>query len=144
MTPEQAEFLRAHGQAILATGRRDGSPQVSTIIYSFDGEFVTISVTTDRAKWVNATRQPHIAMVVNEGRRQLVLYGTAEGVGADHPERIALWRRHRELQDQLPDDLWGSTRPGPPPEDDAEYHRQLDDTKRVLLRIRPDRVFMNQ
>ena len=48
MTPEQAAFLRSHRLAVLATGRRDGSPQVSTMAY--DGDHVVMSVTTDRAK----------------------------------------------------------------------------------------------
>jgi hypothetical protein len=37
-TDAQLEFLRAHRQAVLATGRRDGSPQVSTVVYAVDGE----------------------------------------------------------------------------------------------------------
>ena len=140
MTPEQDEFLRSHALCVLATGRKDGSPQVSTVIYAYDGEYVTISVTSDRSKWRNVLRQPKVGLVVNEGRRQLVLYGTAETIGPDHPDRIALWRHHRALQAEAPADLWGGTRPPPPPDDDEEYARVLDETKRVLLRITPTQV----
>ncbi len=131
MTPEQAEFLRSHKLAVLATGRRDGSPQVSTMAYAFYGDQVVMSVTTDRAKWPNVGRQPRVGMVVNEGRQQLVLYGTAERV-ADDPERLQLTKQVREALGRLAD------------EDDATIAAQLDRDKRVILRITPDTVFMNE
>lgn len=143
LTPEQDAYLRAHQLCVFATSRRDGSPQLSTVIYSYDGTYVTLSVTTERAKWANALRQPKVALLVPDGRRQLVVYGNAEPVGPDHPERIAIWRHHRALQDAYPAELWGGTRPPAPPTDDAAYARQLDETHRVLLRISPDRVLMN-
>ena len=61
MTPEQDAYLREHRLGVLATGRRDGSPQLSTIMYHYDGDDIAISVTSDRAKWLNALRQPHAA-----------------------------------------------------------------------------------
>ena len=129
MTPEQAEFLATHHQAVLATGRRDGSPQVSTMGYHFDGEHVFMSVTTTRAKWHNVGRQPKVAMVVNEGRRQLVLYGTAERVATD-PERL---QRTREVRK-----AFGMEVPA-----DAELAAQLDADQRVILKITPTSVLMN-
>lgn len=143
MTPEQAEYLRNHAQCVLATGRKDGSPQVSTVNYSFDGEHILISVTSDRAKWYNAVRQPKVAMVVNDGRRQLVLYGTAEGIKPEHPDRIKLWRKHRALQAAMPPEVYDGRSRTPAPDDDAEYGRQLDELKRVLLRVTPETVFLN-
>src|SRR5262245_1222148 len=83
MTPEQEQFLRDHRLAVLATGRRDGSPQISTMGYWYDGTHIFMSLTTDRAKWHNVGRQPRVAMTVNEGPRQLVLYGTAERISED-------------------------------------------------------------
>jgi hypothetical protein len=35
-TAAQLAFLRAHRQAVLATGRSDGSPQVSTFLIELD------------------------------------------------------------------------------------------------------------
>ncbi len=127
MTPEQEQFLRDHLHAVLATGRRDGSPQISTMAYIFDGAHVYMSVTTDRAKWHNVGRQPKVAMVVNEGQRQLVLYGTATRV-SDDPERVRATRKLR-LANGMESD-----------EDDAALAGQLDSDKRVILKITPDKV----
>jgi len=143
MTPEQAEFLKNHAQCVLATGRKDGSPQVSTVNYSFDGEQILISVTSDRAKWHNALRQPKVALLINEGTRQLVVYGTAEGIKPDHPDRIKLWRKHRAIQAAMPPEVYDGRSRTPAPDDDAEYARQLDSLKRVLLRVRPETVLTN-
>jgi hypothetical protein len=69
ITPEQDAYLREHSMAVLATGRRDGSPQLSTIGYDFDGTDIAISVTSDRAKWLNAVRQPRVSMLMLDGRK---------------------------------------------------------------------------
>ena len=115
---------------MLATGRKDGSPQVSTIYYDYDGTDIVISVTTDRAKWVNTGRRPRVAMVVLDGHKQLILYGTVEGV-ADDPDRVELTKRLRASMGREADG------------DDAALSAQLDAAKRVILRITPDKVLMN-
>lgn len=130
ITPEQDSYLREHQMAVLATGRKDGSPQISTVNYHFDGADIAISVTSDRAKWVNTVRQPRVAMVVLDGHKQLILYGTVEGV-ADDPDRVELTKRLRASMGREPDG------------DDAALSAQLDEAKRVILRITPDKVLMN-
>ncbi len=130
MTVEQETYLREHHLGVLATGRKDGSPQASLIMYDYDGADVAISVTSDRAKYVNALRQPRVSMVVLDGRKQLILYGTAEGVDAD-PDRLELTKRIRAAMGR------------PAEEDDATLSSQLDEAKRVILRITPGTVFMN-
>ena len=130
LTPGQDAYLREHQLAVLATGRRDGSPQLSTIMYDYDGNDVAISVTSDSAKWVNALRQPRVALLVNDGLQQLILYGAAEGVSAG-PERLELTKRIRRR-------AMGRE----PSEDDATLAAQLDETKRVILRVTPDKVLM--
>ncbi len=130
LTPDQESYLREHRLAVLATGRRDGSPQVSTIMYDYDGADVVISVTSDRAKWVNAMRQPRVSMLVLDGRRQLILYGAAEGLSAD-PDRLEATKRLRRAM--------GRDFP-----DDATFSGELDEAKRVILRITPDKVLMNE
>ena len=37
------EFLKAHSLGVLATGKRDGSPQQSILAYRFDGSEITIN-----------------------------------------------------------------------------------------------------
>jgi len=130
MTEAQERFLRQHRLAVLATGRRDGSPQVSTIYYDYDGADIVISVTSDRWKWKNAIRQPKVALLVNEGRQQLILYGTAEGI-SDDPERLELTKRLRR-------------RAGTEFPDDATFAAELDGAHRTILRITPQRVAFNE
>jgi len=132
LTDEQRQYLDSHQLAVLATGRRDGSPQVSTVNYRFDGSHLYISVTSDRAKWTNTRRQPKVALLIPDGRKQLIIYGTVEGIpgGPLRDERIA-WIRA------------GMGNPLPPDADMAAFSRQLDEAKRVVLKVTPDRVFGN-
>ena len=130
MTPQQEQFLREHHQAVLGTGRRDGSPQLSTMGYLYDGACVYMSVTTERAKWHNVGRQPRVAMLVNEGRRQLVLYGRAERIHED-PQRLTLTRMLFGAVGQKMD------------QPDADLARELDAAKRVILKITPQEVMGN-
>ena len=129
MTEEQDAYLREHRLAVLATGRKDGSPQVSTIMYHYDGTDVVISAKSYTAKWINSLRQKRVAMVVYDGRKQLVLYGTSEGFAED-PERMDLSKRlFAAMGRDLPDD--------------AALKARLDEEKRTVLRITPDQVMMN-
>ncbi len=129
MTPEQDKFLREHDLCVLATGRKDGSPQVSTVYYHFDGTDIVISATTDRWKYINAMRQPRVAVLVNDGRRQCIVYGRAVGV-EDDPERLQLTRRVREHR--------GAVVP-----DDATLAAELTRDKRAMIRITPEVVRSN-
>ena len=130
MTAEQAEYLRSHRLAVLATGRSDGSPQVSTIMYAFDGETIVISAKSYTAKWKNTLRQPKVALLVNDGRQQLVIYGTAEGI-ADDPERVT---EHKRLLAAM----------GREPGSDDELSTRLDSENRTIIRITPTKVMSNE
>ena len=102
---------------------------MSTIYYDYDATDIVVSVTTDRAKWVNTQRQPRIGMVINDGRKQMVLYGTVEGV-RDDPARLDANKRIRNNRNaDYPDD--------------ATFVEQLDEAHRVILRITPDTVRMS-
>ena len=129
LTEEQRKFLGDHKQCVLATGRRDGSPQVSTVAYDFDGNDIVISAKSYTAKWKNALRQPKVALVVHDGRKQLIVYGTATGIDAD-PDRA-----------ELSADVWAvmlGERPDP-----SEIVESLDEQQRTVLRITPDKVSYN-
>ena len=132
LTAEQAEYLKSHLQAILGTGRRDGSPQLSTINYLYDGSHVYISVTSERAKWRNARRQPRVALLVPDGHKQLVIYGTVEGIPGGKPRNDAI----RAIRERMGNPL-------PPEMTDEDFGRRLDELKRVVLKITPERAFLN-
>lgn len=130
LTADQDQYLRDHSMGVLGTGRRDGSPQLSLIIYDYDGSDLVISVTTDRAKWQNAMRQPKVALLVPDGRKQLIVYGTVEGV----TETAARNEGTKRIR----------ARAGRPVEvSDEELTADLDAANRVILKLTPDRGFMN-
>ena len=130
LTADQDQYLRDHSLGILGTGRRDGSPQLSLIVYDYDGADLVISVTTDRAKWRNAMRQPNVALLVPVGRKQLIVYGAVEGV-TDTEARNAGTKRIRARTGREVTVI------------DEELTAELDAANRVILKLTPDRGFMN-
>ncbi|MBA3906585.1 MAG: TIGR03618 family F420-dependent PPOX class oxidoreductase [Pseudonocardiales bacterium] len=64
MDPTLVTWLRPRHQAVLATTRRDGTPQTSNIVFGFDGTRAAISVTTSRAKTANMSRNPGVVLHV--------------------------------------------------------------------------------
>jgi PPOX class probable F420-dependent enzyme len=60
------DFVRDHRQAVLATHKRDGRPQLSNVIYAVDDEgVVRVSITADRAKAANLARDPRASLHVS-------------------------------------------------------------------------------
>ena len=131
LSAEQEAFLRSHQLAAFATGRKDGSPQLSHIVYDWDGNHIFISVKSFTAKWHNALRQPSVSLLVHDGRKQLVIYGRAEGVDED-PERIELTARVLRKISGNPDI-----------EVDDAFVNGMNAQKRTILRVTPERAFMN-
>lgn len=132
LTDEQRQYLESHQLAVLGTGKRDGSPQLSMINYRFDGAHIFISVTSDRAKWTNTRRQPKVALLVPDGRRQLVIYGAVEGITGGPARDAAIAAIRANMGNPLPPDA-----------DMAAFSKQLDDAKRVVLKITPEQVLGN-
>jgi len=131
LTAEQDEFLRTNHIAALATGRKDGSPQLGHIAYDYDGKDIAISIKSHTAKWHNAIRQPRVALLVHEGRKQLVIYGRAQAV-ADDPERIELTARVFRRLTGNPD--FAVT---------DEFVAGMNQQERTILRITPEKASMN-
>jgi nitroimidazol reductase NimA-like FMN-containing flavoprotein (pyridoxamine 5'-phosphate oxidase superfamily) len=71
------QYLKDHRLGVLATGRRDGTPQQSILSYSFDGKDVVISTGSDTAKVKNIRRRPGVALAVTDRPRCVVVYGNA-------------------------------------------------------------------
>jgi len=126
----QSAFLKEHVLAVLATGRKDGSPQVSTVMYDYDGTDIVISIKSYTAKWKNVLHQPKVGIVVNDGRKQLIVYGKAQAI-EDDPLRGELTRR---LFSRIS---------GAPAEPLEKLKAGLDQQQRTVLRIVPEQAFMN-
>jgi PPOX class probable F420-dependent enzyme len=119
------EYLTGHQWAVLATGRKDGSPQSSMIAYVWDGEHVLMTFRQHSAKRHNIARQPRVALLVPDGRRALTIYGTAELLEAD-PERVDAYAA-----------ILAGFGVSPVPDDIAT---QMDEEGRVAARIRPEQL----
>ena len=130
MTQEQHEYLGNHQWAVLATGRKDGSPQISQIAYHWNGEDFAVSIKSYTAKWKNALRQPRVAMLIHDDRRQLVVYGTAECIDKDPVRAELTVRVYKAFFDnpdfKVTDDLINT----------------LDEHRRTVFRIKPDKILI--
>lgn len=129
---EQEAYLKDHKWAVLATGRQDGSPQISQIGYHWDGTDIVISIKSFTAKWKNALRQPKIALLVHDDRKQLIIYGRAECIERD-PQRADLTARVFRVLSGKPDFAI-----------DDNFLKMLDEQQRTILRVTPDKAFMNE
>jgi len=130
-TDEQRRFLAAHVWGVLATGRRDGSPQQSLVGYVLDDAGRILVLTQARAaKWRNALRQPRVSFAVSDGRVHVVVYGVAEAIDTE-PERA-------ELSADVLAAVRGTDRPDP-----ASIVAWLDADERRILRITPRKVLMH-
>lgn len=123
------KWLREHALCTLASGRRDGSPQLSLVSYFYDGKQILISTASDRAKWLNSQRQPRVSLLVQDGRQYVVVYGRAEHV-RDDPERLALTKLVPGYQRRL--DRHNG--------DEQAVVAELNGEKRAILRVLPDKV----
>jgi hypothetical protein len=127
-TEEQRQFLNDHKWAVLATGRKSGSPQQAMVGYALDADGrILISAPMTTAKWKNASRLNQVSITVPDGRVHLVIYGEAELLVSD-PERA-------ELSADILAVVKGPDRPDP-----SEIVGWLDQERRGVLRITPEKV----
>jgi PPOX class probable F420-dependent enzyme len=93
------DLLKEETQALLylATSMPDGSPQLSPVWFSIDGEHVLINTNEGRAKDRNMKARPQVAMVIQDpgnqdrylGMRGEVIGYTREGAD-EHINRLSL------------------------------------------------------
>jgi len=124
-TPEQEQIIREEKLAILATLRRDGSPQLTPINYVYqDGRFL-MSTPRDRAKYHNVRRNAHVSLCIlrSEGRPYVSVFGQARIEEQDIVEGTgAIFKRIMDNR--------------PLPENFAEL---LAQQRRVLIIVTPER-----
>jgi PPOX class probable F420-dependent enzyme len=124
--PEALEFVRRHHNAVLATTRADGSPQLSPVTVGVDeAGHVIISTRETAAKTRNLRRDPRAFLCVITQRfygEWVQLSGTAEIVSL--PEAMeGLVGYYRGISGEHPD--WD------------EYREAMRSEQRVLVRITP-------
>ncbi|RJQ71580.1 PPOX class F420-dependent oxidoreductase [Pseudonocardiaceae bacterium YIM PH 21723] len=130
---DTAELLAARTHGVLVTLKRDGRPQLSNVVYHFDGDRILVSVTDDRAKTRNLRRDPRVSFhvtsedywtyVVVEGDAEL-----SEVAGDPHDSTVdELVELYRSIQGEHSD--W------------SDFRRAMVAERRVVLRIPVERTY---
>jgi PPOX class probable F420-dependent enzyme len=130
VTPDEARaFVRDNHQAVLATFRRDGRPQLSPVAAGIDDEGrVEISSRETAMKVKNLRHDPRISLCLL-GPHWYAQWGQVEGTAeiVDQPEALDLLvGYYRRISGEHPD--WD------------EYRQAMIDEKRVLVRFAIDRA----
>jgi PPOX class probable F420-dependent enzyme len=128
-TDDARAFVREQHNAILATRRRDGSPQMSPVTCSVDDEgLIAISTRETAIKVKNVRRDPHVSLcVIADGfyGKWVQIDGTAEIVSL--PDAMeGLVDYYRSLRGEHPD--WD------------EYRAAMEQDRRLLLRVTIERA----
>ena len=131
--PEQrARALAAARNAILATNRRDGTPQLTPNWFHWDGAVFRISTLAWTAKVRNIRRDPRVALCIDfpagpdeGGGDYMVAYGRAELVEGERvrDETLPLLRKYLPEEEVLP---W--------------WERINRDGDRVVVVVHPERI----
>ncbi|MFI5779289.1 PPOX class F420-dependent oxidoreductase [Nocardia sp. NPDC051570] len=127
-------LARTHSRSVLTTIRRNGRPQLSNVTHwvGEDG-VIRISITADRAKYVNLRREPWAALHIT--REDFWAYAVIEGevelspvaASPGDPTVEELIAYYRALSGEHPD--WD------------DYRRAMVDDHRVMARITPTRAY---
>jgi PPOX class probable F420-dependent enzyme len=127
-------FARDHRQAILTTIRSNGRPQQSNVLYVVFGDgLIRISITTDRAKYRNLTREPWAALHIS--RQDFFAYVVIEG-------NVELSPVASRPDDATVDELVEYYRIGSGEHEDWDAFRQsMVDDHRVMVRLTPVRAY---
>lgn len=123
----QAEFLRTMPNAVLATNRRTGAPQLTPNWYLWTGDAFHISTVANTAKVRNVLRDPSVSLCIHDplSGDYVAVYGRAvvlEGMAAREPT-LELIRTYRSEPEVLP-----------------HWERINRNHDRVIIAIDPERV----
>ncbi|MFF0149341.1 PPOX class probable F420-dependent enzyme [Amycolatopsis sulphurea] len=129
------DLIGAGRRGVLATLKRDGRPQLSTVSHHFDPESrrLRVSITDSRAKTKNMRRDPRVSYHVSspDGWSYAVAEGTAVltpvAAAPDDPTVDTLVELYRALAGEHPD--W------------AEYRQAMVADGRLVLTVEIDRVY---
>ncbi|MGW4482385.1 PPOX class F420-dependent oxidoreductase [Amycolatopsis sp. NPDC004368] len=129
------DLIGSRPTGVLATLKRDGRPQLSTVSHHFDaaGRKILVSITETRAKTKNMRRDPRVSYHV--GSENGWSYAVAEGeavltpvaAAPDDATVDALVELYRKIAGEHPD--W------------AEYRAAMVADQRLVLTINVDRVY---
>jgi PPOX class probable F420-dependent enzyme len=132
--PEAVDFARTTRQSLLTTIRGDGRPQLSNVFHHvFDDGIIRISITANRAKYRNLSREPWAALHVT--RDDFFAYVVLEG-------EVELSPVAAQPDDPTVDELVTHYRAVVGEHEDWDAFRKAMVTeRRSLARFRPNRAY---
>jgi len=128
ITPEIEKLLKGKNFASIATLMKDGSPQVSITWIDYDGTYILVNTAEGRLKTNNAWRDSRVAIAVSEEGNpynSVSIRGKVSEYDYDEAD---------EHIDKLAKQYFGLDK----------YPRQSPDEKRIILKIKPEKVFHMQ
>jgi PPOX class probable F420-dependent enzyme len=128
------DFARRTQQSVLATIRSNGRPQLSNVLHHvFEDGIIRISITADRAKYHNLSREPWAALHVT--REDFFAYVVLEG----HVDLAPIATRP---DDATVDELVAHYRSLMGEHEDWDaYRTAMVAERRSVVRFRPDRAY---
>ena len=120
-------FLAGKRNAILATIKKDGSPQLTPVYYRWDGEKFWVSITKDRAKYKNILHDPRVSLCIDDGET----FTTVIASGKARLTEENLWADTQKIVERYRG-----------PEQVATYVKSMQEKKEphVLVVLKPEKV----
>jgi len=78
LSEKARSFLLERRFAVLGTINQDGSPQLTTMWFLLDGDFIMMNTKAGRTKERNMRRDPRISVCVPDGYSYVTINGTVE------------------------------------------------------------------
>ncbi|TRV76459.1 TIGR03618 family F420-dependent PPOX class oxidoreductase [Streptomyces sp. 130] len=129
-----SELLGTQQFGTLATVKRSGHPHLTTMLYSWDAEarVARFSTTAERVKVSHLRRDPHAALHVRGD--DVWSFAVAEGTAEVSEVTTA-------PGDAVGRELLGMIPPAARPEDEDVFLEQLVAERRVVIRLKVDRLY---
>ena len=128
------DFARTQKRGVLVTLKRDGLPQLSNIVYAVDDEGVfRISITADRAKFPNLSRNPWAALHVTQS--DFFAYAVIE---ADAEVSPVAADPHDDTVEELVEHYRAAMGEH---EDWDDFRATMVNDRRAVVRLRPRRAY---
>jgi len=120
-------FLNGKHNAVLATIKKDGSPQLTPVWYRWDGEQFWVSITTERAKYKNIQRDARFSLCIDDAATSTTVIAT----GKARLTKDNLWADTQKIVERYRGLEQG-----------AAYVKGMQEKKepRVLLILKPDHI----
>ena len=126
MEQKAIDLFGAKNLVFIATVMKDGSPQVSPVWANYENDHIMINTAEGRIKHKNILRDPRVAVSVVSKDNPLdmtTIRGKVEEIIPDYEYKHA---------DRLTKQYMGRD----------HYPFKRDDEKRIILKIKPDKVFV--